>query len=50
MTTKSGIREGCDALDIAALWPASAQLAGIPIPDLESNNTAANERSRSRDR
>ena len=26
---------GCNALDIAALWPSSAQLAGWPLPEIE---------------
>jgi hypothetical protein len=25
---------GCDALDAAALWPSTAQLAGLPLPEL----------------
>lgn len=47
---KVGSREGCDALDIAAVWPASAQLAGIPIPELGGGNTTTHERSPKKDR
>ena len=25
---------GCDSLDVAALWPASAQHCGFPIPEI----------------
>ena len=27
-------REGVDALDIAAVWPASSQVAPVPVPEL----------------
>lgn len=30
------IGNGCDALDVAALWPSTAQLAGLPLPDIKS--------------
>lgn len=26
--------KGCDALDVAVLWPVSAQLAATPIPEI----------------
>lgn len=26
---------GCNALDVAALWPATAQTTGLPLPELE---------------
>jgi len=26
---------GCNALDVAALWPSTAQLAGLPLPEIE---------------
>lgn len=35
---------GCDSLDIAAVWPASASLAGIEISEL--NSAPKNERER----
>lgn len=27
---------GCDSLDVAAVWPSSACLAGIPVPDVSA--------------
>jgi hypothetical protein len=27
---------GCDSLDIAAIWPASASVAGTSLPELNS--------------
>jgi hypothetical protein len=30
------ISHGCDALDVAALWPSTPQLAGLPLPQVEA--------------
>jgi hypothetical protein len=27
---------GCDGLDVAAVWPSSASVAGFPLPELNS--------------
>jgi hypothetical protein len=35
---------GCDSLDIAAIWPASASVAGTSLPEL--NSPANGEQSR----
>jgi len=32
------IGSGCDALDVAAVWPSTAQLAGLPLPEIKSRD------------
>ena len=34
---------GCDSLDMAPLWPCSAQLGAIPVSDLISQRPALEE-------
>jgi hypothetical protein len=29
-----GAYAGCDSLDVAAVWPASASVAGMPLPEV----------------
>jgi len=33
---RRAIFHGCDALDVAALWPSTPQLAGLPLPQVEA--------------
>lgn len=28
--------EGCDALDVAAMWPSPGQIAAFPVPEIEA--------------
>jgi hypothetical protein len=36
MTYEKRMRSGCDAVDVATLWPVIAQTAGLPLPYIES--------------
>ena len=36
MRRRRAIFHGCDALDVAALWPSTPQLAGLPLPQVEA--------------
>lgn len=46
MRWRHTVSDGCDALDVAALWPMSAQLAGIPIPEIERDARTVGDRVR----
>jgi hypothetical protein len=35
---------GCDSLDIAALWPVSASVAGLALPELSSERRNREQR------
>jgi hypothetical protein len=39
-----GDSDGCDGLDLAAVWPASASVAGIPLPEIGSGLGRGGER------
>ena len=39
MGTRNSRTGRCDALDAAALWPSSAQICGMPIPQLVPERT-----------
>jgi hypothetical protein len=36
MSRRRNAGNGCDALDVAALWPSTPQLAGLPLPEIEA--------------
>jgi len=36
-------RNGCDALDLSALWPCMAQVGGIPISEMLSQERSSGQ-------
>lgn len=34
---------GCDALDVAAMWPSSGQVAAFPVPEIETGPERSEE-------
>jgi hypothetical protein len=47
-----GVRgdSGCDSLDIAALWPASASVGGMEVPELNSAPRDKRDREEEKER
>jgi hypothetical protein len=46
MRSNDSMKKGCDALDLAAIWPSGAQLPGFPLPEIdaaEPRRTAGDE-------
>lgn len=41
---------GCDSLDIAAVWPASASLGGLELPELNSPPKEQRDREAKKER
>ncbi len=37
MRTDGAMKKGCDALDLAAIWPSGTQMPGFPLPEIASS-------------
>lgn len=38
MARKNDECPGCDARDVAALWPSTPQVAGLPLPEIRARD------------
>ena len=44
MADENAMSEGCDALDLSALWPCVAQIGCIPISEMFSQQRSSNHK------
>lgn len=43
MRADGAMRKGCDALDLAAIWPSGTQMPGFPVPEIGSSERRKHE-------